>query len=161
MKAITRSGLPWLWLSAIIIVIDQLIKLWIVHNFQYQQPVAIFPFLNFNLAYNPGAAFSFLGDAGGWQVYFFASLSFIIAVGFIIWLARSPRSLLLRCLGISLIVGGALGNFIDRVRLTYVIDYVDFHVKGWHYATFNFADAAVCVGAFLLILSMLLKRERV
>lgn len=150
-----KSALPWLWLSAVIIVIDQLIKLSVVHKLVYQQPHPVLPFLSLTLVYNPGAAFSFLGSAGGWQIYLFASISVIIAIIFTVWLARIPRSFIWRGLGLGLIIGGALGNFIDRIRLTYVIDYVDFHIGTWHFATFNFADSVICIGAFFLVFSLI------
>lgn len=150
-----KTAMPWLWLSLVIILIDQLVKFSVVHNLAYQQPYVVFPFLNFTLVYNPGAAFSFLGDAGGWQIYFFAAISLIIALIFTVWLARLSRSMVWRGLGLGLIIGGAIGNFIDRVRLTYVIDYIDFHIGSWHFATFNFADSAICIGAFFLVFSLI------
>ena len=154
-----KTALPWLWLSVVIIVIDQFIKHWAVTHLSYQEPRKLFVFLNLNLAYNAGAAFSFLGNAGGWQVYFFSAISIVIAIIFTVWLARLPRAFILRGLGLGLIIGGALGNFIDRVRLTYVIDYIDFHIGHWHFATFNFADASICVGAVCLLISLMFFSE--
>lgn len=151
----SKSGLPWLWLSLVIIILDQVTKYFVVRHLTLYQPVELLSFLNFTLAYNRGAAFSFLGQAGGWQIYFFAGLSLIIAILFIVWLAQLPRSMVWRGLALSLIIGGAIGNFIDRVRLTYVIDFVDFHIKGWHFATFNVADSAITIGAIILVLNLL------
>ncbi len=154
-----KSALPWLWLSLAVIIIDQVIKYWVVHNLAYQQPYPLFPSVNLTLAFNSGAAYSFLGNAGGWQVYLFSAISVVISIIFIIWLARIPRSMILRGLGLGLIIGGALGNFVDRVRLTYVVDYIDFYIKSWHFATFNFADASIFVGAFFLVLSLIYSPE--
>ena len=152
----TKKAWPWLWLSVFIIILDQVSKYIAVHYMVYGKPVYIFPFFNLSLNFNPGASFGFLGDAGGWQIYLFAAISLIVAIILVIWLGRIKRSDGLMAAGLSLIVGGALGNFIDRVRLTYVIDFFDFHIKNWHFATFNVADSAICIGAFLVILRMLL-----
>lgn len=154
-----KTCLPWLWLSAIIIVIDQLSKYWVSHHLTLYKPVTCLSFLNLLLAYNSGAAYNFLAKGGGWQIYFFAIISFVIAVVFIIWLAQLPRSMYWRALGISLIIGGAIGNFIDRVRLTYVIDFIDFHIRDWHFAIFNIADSAITVGAIILLLSLLFAKK--
>lgn len=150
-----KTGLRWLWLSAMIVLLDQCVKYWVVTHFAYREVDTVLSFLNFTLVYNTGAAFSFLGKAGGWQIYFFAAISLLITVIFAVWLKRTPRVLIWRCLGLSLIIGGALGNFIDRVYLHYVIDFIDFHIKMWHFATFNIADSAVSIGAVCLIISML------
>ncbi|OGO93552.1 MAG: signal peptidase II [Coxiella sp. RIFCSPHIGHO2_12_FULL_42_15] len=154
-----KTALPWLWLSVVVIILDQLLKYWVVSHFQYHQLWPLLSFLNLTLAFNPGAAFSFLGSASGWQIYFFSAISLLIAILFIVWLAQIPRGYHWRGLALSLIIGGAIGNFIDRVRLGYVIDFVDFHLRGWHFATFNLADSAICVGAFFLILSLLFASE--
>lgn len=159
-KPVAKKAWVWLWLSALVIALDQITKYLVVHHLEFGQPVKILPFFNFTLNYNPGAAFSFLGAQGGWQVYLFAAISLIVAVILLVWLGRIKRSDGLMAAGVSLIIGGALGNFIDRIRLTYVIDFLDFHIKSWHYATFNVADSAICVGAFLLILRMLLSPRK-
>lgn len=147
-----KKALPWLWLSVFIIVVDQWTKYLIVHHLAFGRPIKIFPWLNLTLHYNTGAAFSFWGTEGGWQIYLFALISLIVSVFLMIWLSRIQHSDKLKAVGLSLVVGGALGNFIDRVRLGYVIDFIDFHIKDWHYATFNIADGAICAGVFLLII---------
>lgn len=160
-KSIKNKGaLPWLWLSAVIIVIDQLSKYWATTHLTYQEPQPLVSFLNFNLAYNPGAAFSFLGNAGGWQVYLFLGISLLVSIFLIIWLSRIPRQMVWLATGLSLIIGGALGNFIDRLRLSYVIDFIDFHIKTWHFDTFNIADASITVGAFFLIFSLIYQPKK-
>lgn len=149
-----KTALPWLWLSIAIIIVDQLSKLWMLHHLQYLQPMVLLPFLNFMLAFNAGAAFSFLGSAGGWQIYLFSGISLLIAALFVAWLYQTPRAYYWRGMALGLIIGGAIGNCIDRIRLNYVIDFIDFHIKGWHFATFNIADSAITVGAIFFIISL-------
>lgn len=150
-----KKAWVWLWLSAFVVLLDQLVKYWAISHLSLGKPVVVLPFLNLSINYNPGAAFSFLGSANGWQVYFLSGISFVVAVALIFCLGRLRRNDVLMCMGISLIIGGAIGNFIDRVRLRYVIDYFDFHIHQWHFATFNVADSAICIGAFLLVLTFL------
>ncbi len=150
---------PWLLLSVAVVIIDQIIKAFVIHHLQYDIPDRVTSFLNWTLAYNPGAAFSFLGRQGGWQIYLFSSLSLAISMVLIIWLLRTPRSDRMMAAGISLIIGGAIGNAIDRIRISYVVDYIDFHIGLWHYATFNFADAAICIGAAILLGRLIAKRN--
>ena len=149
----------WFWLSALVIVFDQVAKYAIVRHWTMGGPINILPFLNFTLNYNTGAAFSFLGSESGWQIYFFAAFSLAVVAFLIAWLSCARRSDHVMAIGPSLVIGGALGNFIDRVRLGYVVDFIDFHIKNWHYATFNIADSAICIGASLLIIRMMFMRE--
>lgn len=156
MPKVKQSGYHWLWLSLLIVVSDQWVKAWVLQHLIYEQPAIVFDtWLNLTLAFNRGAAFSFLGAAGGWQVYFFAVVSLLIVLLFTVWLVRTPPGHAWRRLGLALVIGGAVGNLIDRLRLSYVIDYVDFHLGSWHFATFNLADAAISVGACCLIFSLL------
>ena len=155
-----KKAWPWLILSIGVIVLDQITKYLAIHYLQFGQFFHVLPFFNFTLNFNTGAAFSFLGAAGGWQVYLFAFVSLVVSVALIIWLGRIKRSDYLLATAVSLIIGGALGNFIDRVRLTYVIDFLDFHINTWHYATFNVADSAICMGTLLLILRMISTSRR-
>lgn len=150
-----KTASSWVFLSLLIIVVDQLSKYVVAHHIAATQTVKVCAFLNFILRYNAGAAFSFLGAASGWQVYLLSGISITVSVVLIIWLSRLPRSEWLTALPISLVIGGALGNLIDRIHYGYVIDFIDFHIKTWHYATFNVADSAVCVGATWLILRLL------
>ncbi|AAO89950.2 signal peptidase II [Coxiella burnetii] len=152
----SKKAWPWLWFSVLVILLDQLSKYLANHFLSLGHPVKILPFLNFTLNYNTGAAFSFLGTENGWQIIFFAAISFVVSIFLILWLSRTSRSEIMMLLGLSLIIGGALGNFIDRLRWSYVTDFIDFHIKDWHFATFNVADSAICVGVFLLIVHMLL-----
>ena len=108
------------------------------------------------LAHNYGAAFSFLSDAGGWQRWFFTVLASAVSLALLVWLLRLPREEWLTGLGLSLILGGAIGNLIDRIQLGYVVDFVDVHYKGWHYPAFNVADSAITCGVILLLLDVVL-----
>ncbi|WP_267256363.1 signal peptidase II [Coxiella endosymbiont of Ornithodoros maritimus] len=155
-KKKSKKACSWLWLSVLVILLDQSSKCLANHFLAFGHPVKILPFLNFTLSYNTGAAFSFLGTENGWQIILFAAISFVVSVFLILWLNRTPRSEIMMSLGLSLIIGGALGNFIDRLHWKYVTDFIDFHIKDWHFATFNVADSAICVGVFLLIVHMLL-----
>ena len=110
--------------------------------------------MNIIQRFNAGAAFSFLSNEGGWQIYVLSGIAVLVSFGLIVWLYRMPRYEWWNALPVSLVLGGALGNLIDRVRFGVVVDFIDFHVHNWHYATFNIADAAVCVGAAWLILRL-------
>lgn len=149
----------WLVLSLIIMVVDQLSKYWVTHALSPYQPLPLIPMLNISLAYNTGAAFGFLNGAGPWHRWFFPAFSLVASVFLIRWLWRTPEQDKAQACGISLILGGAIGNFIDRGFQGYVVDFIDVYYKHHHFATFNLADSAICIGAALLILDMLLKRE--
>ena len=155
MPNIEKKAWPWFWLSIAVVLLDQLSKYFALRHLTFNDPLVLLPFFNLTLAFNPGASFSFLGNAGGWQVYLFSGLSFLVALALLIWLGRVPRSDRLMAAALSLIIGGALGNLIDRLHYGFVIDFFDFHLGGWHFAIFNVADSAICVGAFLLIINML------
>lgn len=146
-----ETGLVWLWLSVAIIAIDQLTKLWAVSVLSSYEPVPVIPFLNMTLAFNTGAAFSFLGDAGGWQKWFFLALAGGISVFLVVWLARNVVSDVRANLSLSLLLGGAIGNAIDRALSGKVTDFIDFYIGLWHYPTFNIADIAITLGALLMI----------
>jgi len=146
-------------LAAAIVILDQVTKLWAVSALELYRPAEILPFFNLTLLHNTGAAFSFLADAGGWQRWFFTGLTLIIGIGIAIWLVRLPTEERLTRACLTLILGGAIGNLIDRVRLGYVIDFLDFHAAGWHWPAFNVADAAISCGAVLLIVFGLLGRS--
>jgi signal peptidase II len=151
----------WYWfiLSLVIIVCDQLSKYWLGVTLVPYKPVPILPMLNITLAYNTGAAFSFLSGAGNWHRWFFTGFSLVVSVILVIWLWRTPKQAKLQSAGISLILGGAIGNLIDRGLYGYVTDFIDVYYKYHHFATFNIADSAICVGAALLVLDLLLHRD--
>ena len=116
------------------------------------QPIEIIPFFNFTLAHNAGAAFSFLADAGGWQRWFFAGLATAVSIFIFLWIRNLKSHEKIMAAGLSLILGGAIGNLIDRVRFGYVVDFIDFYIGDWHWPAFNIADSAISVGAVILIL---------
>lgn len=147
----------WLWLAAVVIVADQLSKWWVVNAFELYQRVELLSWLGLTRLHNTGAAFSFLADAGGWQRWFFVGLGVVVSGGVLVWLRSLPRSgqAILAC-GLALIVGGALGNVIDRVVYGYVVDFISVHYQqDWFFPAFNVADSAISVGAFFLILDMI------
>lgn len=140
----------WLGLSGLIIVLDQLTKFWVVSALRLGQSMELTSFFNLVFVYNPGAAFSFLSDAGGWQRWFFVGLALAVSV-WLTLLIRQHASERLLPLAVAMILGGALGNVIDRIRYGAVVDFLDFHAAGWHFPAFNVADSAISMGVTLLI----------
>jgi len=142
----------WLWVSVVVLVLDQCTKLLADALLTAYSSVALLPFLALRKAYNYGAAFSFLGDASGWQRWFFIILALVVMGILAAWLRRLPPGDTTARLALVLILGGAAGNLIDRLVYGYVIDFIDVFYGSWHWPTFNIADSAISVGAFLLIL---------
>lgn len=140
------------WLTLLVIILDQVSKLLAEQYLVYGQPVELMSLLNFTLAYNTGAAFSFLHDAGGWQHVFFIVIAITMSIVILVILFKTPRKDLQLAIALWLILGGAIGNLVDRIRIQKVVDFIDFHVGQWHFATFNVADAAITIGAVLLIM---------
>jgi signal peptidase II len=149
--------LRYTWITFAVIVLDQLTKLAAENLLTLYSPVAVIPGFNFTLVYNTGAAFSFLSDAGGWQKWFFILLAFGVSIGIIIWLKIQKDDNRSRWMAIALclIMGGALGNAIDRLVYDHVIDFLDFYYSRYHWPAFNVADIAISVGAGLLIIQEL------
>lgn len=143
--------LKWLGLSGVIIVLDQLTKVVMSNWLELYQTVAVMPYFNFTLAHNSGAAFSFLAGAGGWQRWFFIVLALVVSAVLVLWLSRLKVTAKMEAIAISLIIGGAIGNVLDRFLYGYVIDFIDVYVGSYHWPAFNIADAAICIGAVLLI----------
>ena len=141
---------PWFLISAGIVVADQLTKWLVLARFAPGERLEVAPFFNLVLAFNKGAAFSFLAGAGGWQTPLLVAFALVACVIVTVLLLRSPGRTLF-CAGLALILGGALGNLIDRLRLGHVVDFLDLHAAGWHWPAFNVADSAITVGAALLI----------
>ncbi|HTH45640.1 MAG TPA: signal peptidase II [Oxalicibacterium sp.] len=148
------SLLPWLGIALVVILLDQISKIAITRTFSYGESHALTSFFNLVLVYNKGAAFSFLASETGWQRYLFTALG-IGAALFIVYLLRKHAGQRMFSWALSLVLGGAIGNVIDRVLYGHVIDFLDFHVRGWHWPAFNVADSAICVGAVLFILDEL------
>ncbi|MDQ7969695.1 MAG: signal peptidase II, partial [Oxalicibacterium faecigallinarum] len=156
----SRAGLlPWLGIATIIILLDQITKITAVRVMAYGESVYVTSFFNFVHVYNKGAAFSFLADHSGWQRYFFTALG-LGASAFIIYLLKRHAGQRLFCWALALILGGAIGNVIDRLLYGHVIDFLDFHVGGWHWPAFNVADSAIFIGAALFIYDELRRVKR-
>ena len=157
----THGASQWLWLSLIVIVADQASKWWIRTRFDLYDRIEIVPWLDITRLHNTGAAFSFLSDAGGWQRWMFIGLALAVTLFIMIWLRRLPRTgQTLLAIALALIVGGALGNVIDRAMLGYVVDFISVHRGTWYFPAFNVADSAISVGAALLILEALFDGRR-
>ena len=146
----STSITPWLGIAAIVILLDQITKITITRLFAYGDSSPVTSFFNFVLVYNKGAALSFLADQGGWQRYFFTAIGIAAAI-FIIYLLKRHAGQRLFCWALALILGGAIGNVIDRALYGHVIDFLDVHFGGWHWPAFNIADSAICIGAALFI----------
>ncbi len=151
--------LVWLWLTALIVLLDQLSKYWANFVLDFAVPQFVIPGFDWLLLYNTGAAFSFLSDAGGWQRWFITGISSLVSLVLIIWLWRlSPKQKLL-AVSLAFILGGALGNLYDRVMLGYVIDFISVHYGPHRFPSFNLADSAINLGAFLMILDIFLSKD--
>jgi signal peptidase II len=162
----TRGIWPWLGLAALLVAADQVTKLLILANYQLGESTFITSFFNIVRVHNPGAAFSFLADAGGWQRWFFTGVGVAASV-LIVWMLRTHPGEKLFAFALACILGGAIGNVIDRVLYGYVVDWLDFHwgflsglFPGGHFPAFNIADAAITVGAVSLILDEILRWRR-
>ncbi|TBR39039.1 MULTISPECIES: signal peptidase II [Dyella] len=151
--SIKPNALSWLWLSMLVIALDQVTKIWALDALQPAgMPHEVIPgFLNWTLAFNTGAAFSFLADGQGWQRWFFVALAVVISGVLGVWLKRTARSDWRTALPLALIVGGAVGNLVDRLHQAKVTDFIQVYYRDWHYPVFNVADCGITVGAVLLI----------
>lgn len=158
LKKLLKSGLCWSWIVFLVVALDYYSKSSVVQMLTPYEPFQVLSFLNFTLAHNTGAAFSLLHSASGWQNVFFVSLALIVCVVMFGWLAQLSSRNRWLSIAICLIVGGALGNVWDRIKYGYVIDFFDFHLGTWHFAIFNVADSAICIGAFMIILCWTTKR---
>ncbi|MCX7514774.1 signal peptidase II [Frateuria sp. STR12] len=147
------NALPWLLLSLLVIALDQFTKFWALHALPPAgMPHPVIPgFLNWTLAFNTGAAFSFLAGGAGWQRWFFVVLALVISGALVVWLARTPRRDWRTALPLALIVGGALGNLVDRLHAAKVTDFIHVYYQQWSYPVFNVADCGITVGAVMLI----------
>ena len=152
----SSSMLPWLGLALILLIADQFTKILILGDYQLGDSTVVTSFFNIVRAHNTGAAFSFLADASGWQRWFFTGIG-VVAVGVILWMLKAHPGQKLFSFAMACILGGAVGNVIDRVRYGYVVDFLDFYWGTWHFPAFNIADSAISVGAACLILDELLR----
>ena len=153
----SRFGhLPWLLLSVLILVVDRVTKDFFEGSLNMYQRIQVIPdYFDWTLAYNTGAAFSFLADADGWQRWFFAAIAIVVSVVLVVWLKRLKRHETLLAVALAMVLGGALGNLYDRVVLGHVVDFILVHWQNrWYFPAFNLADSAITVGAVMLALDM-------
>tara|TARA_B100000768_G_C11136759_1_gene314286 strand:- start:81 stop:542 length:462 start_codon:yes stop_codon:yes gene_type:complete len=143
--------LKYLFITIVVIVFDQASKWLMMSWLSLYETVAVMPYFNLTMAHNEGAAFSFLAQAGGWQRWFFIGLALIISSLLLVWLAKLKPTEKLEAISLSLILGGAIGNVIDRISYGYVVDFIDLYIGQNHWPVFNIADSAICIGAILLI----------
>jgi signal peptidase II len=156
-----RRAASWLLLSAFVILADQLSKAYIAGHYLEFEFTRVLPVLDITCMHNVGAAFSFLASASGWQRWLFIGLAVVVSVGITVWLIRLPRGTQpVLAAGLALVLGGAVGNVIDRIRLGYVVDFIHFHWERAYFPAFNVADSAITVGAACLLLDALLEANR-
>jgi signal peptidase II len=159
--ALQSGASNWLWLGVAVVVLDQWTKSLIVERFEEFDRVVVLPVLEIMRLHNEGAAFSFLSNAGGWQRWVFIGLGVAVSAGILVWLRRLPaKGQSLLAAGLSLILGGALGNVVDRVLLGHVVDFIRVHWEDHYFPAFNVADTAISIGAALIILDNLLDLDR-
>jgi len=150
-----RMAFAWLMMSAVIVTLDLWTKSLATESLTLYRPIEITSWLNMTLAHNYGAAFSFLSDAGGWQRWLFTGLASVVTVVLVVWLLRLPAKEKLTAAALGLIIGGAIGNLIDRIINGYVIDFIDVYYLDWHWPAFNLADSAITGGVILMLLDAL------
>ncbi len=144
----------WLWLSLGVVLLDQLTKQLVEASLMVYETIPVLPFFNLTLAYNEGAAFSFLSDQGGWQRWFFSLVAAVVVVVLVIWLSRLKGERML-AVSLSLVIGGAVGNLLDRLFIGHVIDFLDFFYQSYHWPAFNVADMAISLGVVLMFVDAL------
>lgn len=157
---IKQNALPWLLVSAIVILLDQITKQVATNTLVLYESVAVMPSLNWTLLHNYGAAFSFLNERDGWQRWLFTVIAIAISAILMVWLSRLRRGDWRTALPIALIIGGAIGNLVDRLRYGYVVDFVDVYYGTYHWPAFNIADSAITVGAILMIVMTLFEKKQ-
>ncbi len=151
--------LAWIGFAAVLVVLDLWTKHLASQNLELYRPRVITGWLNLTLAHNDGAAFSLLAGAGGWQRWFFTVVAVAVSVVLMIWLKRLPNGARLLPVSLMMVLGGAIGNMVDRVRLGYVVDFIDVHYQGWHWPAFNVADSVIVVGVILLLIEGFIPRR--
>jgi len=150
----------WLGLAGVIVLVDQATKHLAIAQLELYRPVEVLSWFNLTLAHNTGAAFSFLAGGSGWQRWFLSAVAVVIVVAMLVWLWRLPHRARLLPTALALVIGGALGNLIDRLRFGYVVDFIDWHYNDWHWPAFNIADSAIVLGVALLLLDSLIPDRR-
>lgn len=160
MPNLLRSGLLWLWIGVVIVILDRISKDLAQEYLSSYSALSVMPGFNLVLSFNKGAAFSFLDQAAGWQVWMFAAIAVAVSVSILVWLARLSWRDCWISIGLSLIIGGALGNLWDRISYGHVIDFIQLYVAQFYWPVFNIADSAICVGAFMLIWNSFYKKVK-
>lgn len=150
---------PWFGLAALVIVLDQISKWIVLDTIRYGETIYVAPFWNWVLTFNPGAAFSFLADQPGWQRWFFTLLALAVSTWIALELKKHPEQRV-QSIALALIMGGALGNVVDRIRFGAVVDFIQWHAAGWYWPAFNIADSAITLGAVLMVFSSLTAANR-
>ncbi|MGB5325836.1 MAG: signal peptidase II [Pseudomonadales bacterium] len=153
------AAVRWYALALVIVIFDQLSKHLVQVNFELYERLPLMPMLDFTLVYNEGAAWSFLSDAGGWQRWLFTAISSVVSMVLVIWLARVATQERLLCFSLAAILGGAIGNLIDRILLGKVVDFVLVYYRDWHFPAFNLADSAITIGAIAMLLDIFIGGE--
>ena len=154
------SMLKWLWLSVLAVVLDQGSKLLVSGSMQLYQSSPLRPSFRLTYVHNTGAAFSFLSEAGGWQRWLFAGLALVISAIITVWLTRLQKHETLLAVSLSLILGGAVGNLIDRLAYGYVVDFLDVYYGTWHWPAFNIADSAITLGVVLMLVESFIGKPK-
>ena len=154
--------LKWIWLALVVVVVDQLTKYIASTSLEMYQPIAVMPMFNWTLMHNPGAAFSFLADQPGWQRWFFAAVAIIVSIVIFVWIKRLEQHEKWQAIALALILGGAVGNVIDRIWLGYVVDFIQVYYQQWYWPAFNIADSAISIGVVMIIIESIreYKEER-
>lgn len=160
MRKLSGTGLRWLWVTLVILILDRVTKSLALHYLPPYASVPVMKYFNLTLAYNKGAAFSFLGSASGWQSWLFGAIALAVSMGLFIWLTRLSSRQRGLCIALALVMGGALGNVSDRFLYGYVIDFLDFYIGNWHWPSFNIADSAICVGAVILFFDAFFQQKK-
>ncbi len=146
-------------LAIFVILIDQLTKFEVMAHLVPYESINVLPILSWTLAFNSGSAFSLLAESGSWHTWFFMGFTSLVSLGLVIWIVRLETRLFSQMLALALILGGALGNLVDRIRLGYVIDFIDIYYKNYHWPVFNVADSAICIGAVWLAVIWLREKD--
>lgn len=154
-----RTAWFWYLVAIVVVVLDQLSKHAIEAAFYEGESKVFTSFFNFTLAYNQGAAFSFLADEGGWQRWFFAVIALVASILLSVWIARTAAKKPLEAFALAFILGGAVGNLYDRIVLGHVVDFIEVHYQSNYWPAFNLADSAICLGACVLLIDMLMNKE--
>ena len=144
--------LKWIWLTVVVVILDQLSKYVASTSLEIHQPIAVMPMFNWTLMHNPGAAFSFLADQGGWQRWFFAVIAVVVSIVIVLWIKRLQQHEKWQAIALALILGGAVGNVIDRIWLGYVVDFIQVYYQQWYWPAFNIADSAISIGVVMIII---------